>query len=135
MSVDLEKQSLEVHVELGLLREERLRSDIRELFLKYERVDENYKNIQNILLELRTQKNSDNDANLVKETNLSRDLDDLKTKHEILKQTYHGLETELSDMRDKRNSQLLGWAGAIIASLISAIGLLVLKLLLPGFLK
>lgn len=135
MSVDIEKQNLEVHVELGLLREERLRSDIEEANAKYIRLEKNYKDLQDIVVEIRSLKIIEKDTSLIKETNLSRDLEDLKIKYETLRQNYHGLESEISDMRDKRNSQLLGWAGAIIASLISAIGLLVLKLLLPGFLK
>jgi hypothetical protein len=66
---------------------------------------------------------------------MKNQIENLETAMEKMKIEMIELRDILYEMRDIRSSQLLKWAGAIIAALASALGVILLKILVPGFLK
>lgn len=83
--VELEKKNLEMHVELGALRDQAIKDDIH----------------------------------------------DLKAKIEALEKMVADLKEVVEEMKDDRNSQLIKWGSAIILTLISALGMIFLRVFIP----
>lgn len=50
---------------------------------------------------------------------------------EMLDEVKEDLRTSIEEIKDERNNQLIKWGSAIIVTLVSALGLLFLRVILP----
>ena len=127
--VEIEKTNLEVHVELEAMRRQtntddhvELRAKIQDLKTRFDDLkefnDDRMREIEQKVTDL-------------KESNDNR----LREIEQKFNDKLHELEQVIAEVTDNRNNQLIKWGTAIIVSLISALGLLFLRVIVPVFLK
>ena len=64
-------------------------------------------------------------------TAIIQDITQLKEAIQNILDRMQELEEKIGDMQTDRNNQLIKWGGAIIVTLVSALGMLVLKVIFP----
>ena len=67
----------------------------------------------------------------LREENIQEKLKDLGEKLETFMGDLKELQVAVTKIKEDRNNQLISWGSAIIMALISVIGALILKILLP----
>jgi len=70
-----------------------------------------------------------------REETLRVDMQTLKDRVDQLIEDLNAFKEVIDKLKDDRNSQLIAWGSAIIVMLVSALGALLLKILLPLILK
>ena len=67
----------------------------------------------------------------MRDTAILAEIEDLHSKITDLTESVKELKQLVDDLKDGRNNQLIKWGSAIIVTLISAIGLILLKVVFP----
>lgn len=102
-TIDAEKKSLETHVELSELRDKARKESIDALD---EKID---------------------DVEIARKEAMAA----LEKKISDLEDSLQELRDLINEIKDERYKQLIKWGTAVIATLVSALGLLILKILIP----
>jgi adenylosuccinate synthase len=119
---DIEKSSLEVHVEMSRMRYQMMLDNTEATRKKLDELLESINALLSLFSEL-------------KDSNSQQIIQLKESTVEQINEFKESTLIQLQDIRDSRNNQLIHWGTAIIGSLVAAIGIIVMRFVAPMFMK